>query len=83
MYPFNSNLLGPPEVARGLKEGRIRLVVECNQCDCIIEYDERGRRRRRKEWQKVWKTDVSMPKKGKSINNHKHELSQKPTQQMD
>lgn len=33
----------PLEVSGGLKEGRIRLVGECNQCDYITEYDERGR----------------------------------------
>lgn len=63
VYPFNENLLragmveggnhrngsevNPLGVSGGLKEGRIRLAAECNQCDCITEYDERGRKRRK------------------------------------
>lgn len=34
--------VNPLHVSGGLKEGRIRLVGECNQCDYITEYDERG-----------------------------------------
>lgn len=38
--------MNPLEVSGGLKEGRIRLVAECNQCDYITEYDERRRKGR-------------------------------------
>lgn len=40
---WNGCDVNPLEVSGGLKEGRIRLVGECNQCDYITEYDERGR----------------------------------------
>lgn len=36
--------MNPLEVSRGLKEGRIRLAGECNQCVYITEYDETGGR---------------------------------------
>lgn len=39
--------MNPLEVSWGLKEGRIRLAGECNQCDYITEYDETGREGRR------------------------------------
>ena len=39
--------VNPLKVSGGLKEGRIRLVGECNQCDYITEHDERGREGRR------------------------------------
>lgn len=65
----NGSEVNPLEVAGRLKEGRIRLAVECNQCDCIAEYDERGRKRR-KEWRNVWKAALSAPKSGESIHNH-------------
>lgn len=35
--------MNPLEVSGGLKEGRIRLVAECNQCDSITEYDGGGK----------------------------------------
>lgn len=78
----NGSEVNPLEVSGGLIEGRIRLAAECNQCDCITESDERGRKRR-KEWQKVWKAALSTPKSGESIHNHKCELPQKPSQKMD
>lgn len=34
--------VNPLGASGGLKEGRIRLVGECNQCDCITEHDETG-----------------------------------------
>lgn len=36
--------MNPLEVSGGLKEERIRLVAECNQCDSITEYDGGGTR---------------------------------------
>ena len=35
--------VNPLKVSGGLEEGRIRLALECNQCDYITEHDERGR----------------------------------------
>lgn len=76
---WNGSEVNPLEVSRGLKEGRIRLVGECNQCDYITEYDQRGREERR-EWrdhglQKLFKAVLRMPKRKGPIHNHKCEIS--------